>query len=107
MTDTQVADEKDLLASGEIPGLFDDSQVDEIISSLRNECKSRGIDDSLRENVWRYFIDKVRHIFFGKRIKMISRKWNTIFLRFSSKEYQLINQGGGDKSRGEHKEERL
>ena len=77
MTDTQVADEKDLLASGEIPGLFDDSQVDEIISSLRNECKSRGIDDSLRENVWRYFIDKVRPIlvyyvtpYFLKRIKI-------------------------------------
>ncbi|CAF0714705.1 unnamed protein product [Brachionus calyciflorus] len=67
MTDAQVADEKflvlinDLLASGEIPGLFADEQVEEIIGSMRNEVKSLGIDDT-RENCWKYFIDKVRRL---------------------------------------------
>ncbi len=67
MTDAQVAEEKflvlinDLLASGEIPGLFADDQTEEMISSIRNEVKSMGLDDS-RENCWRYFIDKVRRL---------------------------------------------
>ena len=65
MTDSQVADEKflvlinDMLASGEIPGLFADDAMDEIIGAMRNEVKSAGIDDT-RENIWRYFIEKVR-----------------------------------------------
>jgi len=56
MTDAQVADEKflvlinDLLASGEIPGLFPDDQIEEILSALRNEVKSQGIEDT-REQV--------------------------------------------------------
>jgi len=67
MTDAQVADEKflvlinDLLASGEIPGLFPDDQIEEILSALRNEVKSQGIEDT-RENIWKYFIDKVRRL---------------------------------------------
>ncbi|CAF2140297.1 unnamed protein product [Rotaria magnacalcarata] len=65
MTDSQVADEKflvlinDMLASGEIPGLFADDAIDEIIGSMRNEVKAQGIDDT-RENIWKYFIEKVR-----------------------------------------------
>jgi dynein heavy chain len=45
MTDAQVADEKflvlinDLLASGEIPGLFPDDQIEEMIAAIRNEAK--------------------------------------------------------------------
>jgi dynein heavy chain len=68
MTDSQVADEKflvlinDLLASGEIPGLFADEEIEDIISALRNEVKSQGIEDT-RDNIWRYFINKVRDIF--------------------------------------------
>lgn len=48
MTDAQVADERflvlinDLLASGEVPELFADDEVDNIISSLRNEVCGRG-----------------------------------------------------------------
>ena len=49
----------DLLASGEIPGLFADDEFDDIISRLGNECKAAGIQDT-RENVWRFFIDRVR-----------------------------------------------
>jgi len=65
MTDSQVADEKylvlinDMLASGEIPNLFPDDAIEEIIGAMRNEVKSQGIDDT-RENIWKYFIEKVR-----------------------------------------------
>ncbi|XP_065334425.1 dynein beta chain, ciliary-like [Cloeon dipterum] len=65
MTDGQVADERflvlinDLLASGEVPELFADDEVDNIVSSLRNEVKGLGLPDT-RENCWRFFIDRVR-----------------------------------------------
>lgn len=65
MTDAQVADEKflvlinDLLASGEIPDLFPDDEIENIINGVRNEVKGLGMEDS-RENCWRFFIDKVR-----------------------------------------------
>ena len=91
MTDAQVADEKflvlinDLLASGEIPGLFPDEQVEDIISSIRNEVKSLGIDDT-RENCWKYFIDKVRRLLkvvlcfspVGSTLRVRSRKFPAI-----------------------------
>ncbi len=78
MTDSQVADEKylvlinDMLASGEIPNLFPDDAIEEIIGAMRNEVKSQGIDDT-RENIWKYFIEKVRrnlkvNIFFQGQI---------------------------------------
>lgn len=65
MTDAQVADEKflvlinDLLASGEIPSLLPDDEVENVVNGVRNECKSAGIIDT-RENCWKFFIDKVR-----------------------------------------------
>ena len=65
MTDAQVADEKflvlinDLLASGEIPDLFPDDEIENIINGVRNEVKGLGMEDS-RENCWRFFIEKVR-----------------------------------------------
>lgn len=91
MTDSQVADEKflvlinDLLASGEIPGLFDDSQVEEIIGALRNEVKAHGIEDT-RENIWRYFINKVRRMLkvvlcfspVGTTLRVRSRKFPAV-----------------------------
>ena len=67
MTDAQVADEgflvlvNDLLASGEIPDLFQDDEVEEIISGVRNEVKGLGMEDS-RENCWRFFIERVRRV---------------------------------------------
>jgi dynein heavy chain, axonemal len=91
MTDSQVADEKflvlinDLLASGEIPGLFADEQIDELINNIRNEVKSVGIDDT-RENCWRYFIDKVRRLLkvclcfspVGSTLRVRSRKFPAV-----------------------------
>ena len=65
MTDSQVADEKflvlinDLLASGEIPDLFPDDEIEDIIGGVRNEVKGLGIEDT-RENCWSFFIDRVR-----------------------------------------------
>lgn len=65
MTDAQIADEKylvyinDFLASGEIPDLFPDEDMDQIISGVRSECKAYGIIDT-NENCWKFFIDKVR-----------------------------------------------
>ena len=67
MTDSQVADEKflvlvnDLLASGEIPDLFPDDEVENIINGVRNEVKGMGIMDT-RENCWKFFIDRVRRL---------------------------------------------
>ncbi|NXM72263.1 DYH9 protein, partial [Serilophus lunatus] len=65
LTDVQVADEQflvlvnDFLASGEIPDLFPDEEVENIISSVRNEVKGRGLVDS-RDTCWKFFIDRVR-----------------------------------------------
>nr|KAF6455667.1 dynein axonemal heavy chain 17 [Rousettus aegyptiacus] len=65
MTDSQVAEEQflvlinDLLASGEIPGLFADDEVENIITSMRPQVKSLGINDT-RETCWKFFIEKVR-----------------------------------------------
>ncbi|XP_064890245.1 dynein axonemal heavy chain 17 isoform X3 [Columba livia] len=65
MTDSQVAEESflvlinDFLASGEVPGLFQDDEVEEIISAMRTTVKLLGLPDT-RENCWKLFIDKVR-----------------------------------------------
>uniref|UniRef100_A0A9L0RG33 Dynein axonemal heavy chain 17 n=1 Tax=Equus caballus TaxID=9796 RepID=A0A9L0RG33_HORSE len=65
MTDSQVAEEQflvlinDLLASGEIPGLFLEDEVENIISSMRPQVKSLGMADT-REACWKFFIEKVR-----------------------------------------------
>ncbi|NXF09729.1 DYH9 protein, partial [Smithornis capensis] len=65
LTDAQVADEQflvllnDFLASGEIPDLFPDEEVENIISSVRNEVRGRGLLDS-RDTCWKFFIDRVR-----------------------------------------------
>lgn len=65
MTDSQVAEEQflvlinDLLASGEIPGLFAEDEVENIISSMRPQVKALGMTDT-RETCWKFFIEKVR-----------------------------------------------
>uniref|UniRef100_H3BBD5 Dynein axonemal heavy chain 17 n=1 Tax=Latimeria chalumnae TaxID=7897 RepID=H3BBD5_LATCH len=71
MTDSQIAEEpflvliNDLLASGEIPGLFADDEIENIIGIMRNQVKSVGLQDT-RENCWKFFIDRVR-----KQLKVI------------------------------------
>ncbi|KAH0629591.1 hypothetical protein JD844_011790, partial [Phrynosoma platyrhinos] len=91
MTDAQVADERflvlvnDLLASGEIPDLFPDDEVENIISNMRNEVKAQGLVDS-RETCWKFFIDKVRRQLkvalcfspVGNKLRVRSRKFPAI-----------------------------
>ncbi|XP_047143157.1 dynein beta chain, ciliary isoform X1 [Hydra vulgaris] len=65
LTDAQVPEENflvlinDLLASGEIPGLYADEEVENIINAIRNEVKGAGIQDT-RENCWKFFVSRVR-----------------------------------------------
>ncbi|KAJ9585774.1 hypothetical protein L9F63_002411, partial [Diploptera punctata] len=65
MTDAQVPNEhflvliNDMLASGEVPDLFGDDDVENIIAGVRNEVKGAGLLDT-RENCWKFFIDRVR-----------------------------------------------
>ncbi|XP_030817712.1 dynein heavy chain 17, axonemal [Camarhynchus parvulus] len=65
MTDSQVAEESflvvinDFLASGEVPGLFQDNDMETIIGSMRPQVKSLGLEDT-KENCWKLFIEKVR-----------------------------------------------
>jgi len=60
-----VADERflvlinDLLASGEIPDLFPDDEVENVINAMRPEVKGAGLYDS-KENCWKFFISRVR-----------------------------------------------
>ena len=44
---------------GEIPDLFPDDEVENIIGSVRNEVRGLGMMDT-RENCWKFFIDRVR-----------------------------------------------
>ncbi|KAI5936026.1 Dynein heavy chain 9, axonemal [Manis javanica] len=85
MTDAQVADEKflvlinDLLASGEIPDLYADDEVENIINHVGNEVKSQGLIDS-RENCWQFFIGRVTLCFspVGNKLRVCSRKFPAI-----------------------------
>ncbi|KAM9209454.1 dynein axonemal heavy chain 9 [Dugong dugon] len=91
MTDAQVADERflvlinDLLASGEIPDLYSDDEVDNIINNVKNEVKSQGLVEN-RENCWKFFIDRVRRQLkvtlcfspVGNKLRVRSRKFPAI-----------------------------
>ena len=65
MTDAQVADERflvlvnNLLASGEIPDLFNEDEIEDVVNGIKNEVKGLGLQDT-RENCWKFFIDRVR-----------------------------------------------
>ncbi|KAM8836943.1 LOW QUALITY PROTEIN: dynein axonemal heavy chain 9 [Spinachia spinachia] len=88
MTDGQVADEKflvvinDLLASGEIPDLFLDDEMENIIGRVRPMVRTLGLMDS-RENCWRFFIYRVRRQLkvslcfspVGNKLRVRSRKF--------------------------------
>lgn len=71
MTDAQVPNEQflvlinDMLASGEVPDMFPDDEIENIINGVRNEVKGAGLLDT-RENCWKFFIDRVR-----KQLKVV------------------------------------
>lgn len=77
MTDAQVPSEQflvlinDLLASGEIPDLFPDDEVENILAGVRNEVKGAGLVDT-RENCWKFFIDRVRRQIKGNYMKVLA-----------------------------------
>lgn len=48
-----------MLASGEIPDLYGDDELETIMAGLRNEVKGLGLVES-RENCWKFFIERVR-----------------------------------------------
>ncbi|XP_078250276.1 dynein axonemal heavy chain 11-like [Pogona vitticeps] len=63
--DAQIPDERflvlinDMLASGDIPDLFSEDEVENIISSTRMELRGLGQDDS-KESCWQFFIERIR-----------------------------------------------
>uniref|UniRef100_A0A7N8XCZ9 Dynein, axonemal, heavy polypeptide 9 like n=1 Tax=Mastacembelus armatus TaxID=205130 RepID=A0A7N8XCZ9_9TELE len=64
-TDAQIPDERflvlinDMLASGDIPDLFSDEEVDMIVTSIRMELRGLGLLDT-RDNCWSFFIERIR-----------------------------------------------
>lgn len=67
MSDAQVAEEhflviiNDLLASGEVPDLYPDEDIENIVNAIRPEVKGAGLIDS-KENCWKFFIERVRKL---------------------------------------------
>ena len=65
LTDSQITNERllifinDLLASGNVPDLFADDEIDNITSSLANRVKATGVVPE-RNNCWDYFICQIR-----------------------------------------------
>ncbi|ALC45571.1 CG41497 [Drosophila busckii] len=94
ISDAQLPDESilmlinDLLASGEIPELFNDDQLETIINGIRNEVKQSGTLDT-KENCWRYFVEKVRRLLkvvlcfspVGQTLRIRARKFPAIISR--------------------------
>ncbi|XP_062336891.1 dynein axonemal heavy chain 11 [Osmerus eperlanus] len=64
-TDSQIPDERflvlinDMLASGDIPDLFTEEEVDMIVMSIRLELRGLGLIDT-RDNCWAFFIERIR-----------------------------------------------
>ncbi|XP_030637646.1 dynein heavy chain 11, axonemal [Chanos chanos] len=64
-TDAQIPDERflvlinDMLASGDIPDLFSEEEIDVIVTSIRLELRGLGLLDT-RENCWNFFIERIR-----------------------------------------------
>lgn len=96
MSDAQIPDEtflmliNDLLASGEIPELFNDDQFDAIVNGIRNEVKQSGCLDT-KDNCWRFFVEKVRRLLkvvlcfspVGQTLRVRARKFPAIITRTS------------------------
>ncbi|XP_078721925.1 dynein axonemal heavy chain 11 [Lampetra fluviatilis] len=65
LTDAHVPDERflvllnDMLASGEIPDLLSEEEVEGVVSAVRAEVRGLGLLDT-REACWRFFLERVR-----------------------------------------------
>ncbi|XP_067623613.1 dynein beta chain, ciliary [Eurosta solidaginis] len=96
MSDAQIPDESllmlinDLLASGEIPELFNEDQLEIIVNGIRNEVKQSGTLDT-KENCWRFFIGKIKRLLkvvlcfspVGQTLRVRARKFPAILSRTS------------------------
>jgi dynein heavy chain len=67
LTDAQIVDEKfmvyinDLLASGEISGLFPDDEIDNIVGALTNPFKNENPGQNVdKENIYKFFITRIK-----------------------------------------------
>lgn len=67
LSDSHILDEahltfiSDIFASGEIPDLFNDDQIDSIMNGVRNELKQMNSSDD-QESCYKFFIEKVRRM---------------------------------------------
>nr|XP_025719696.1 dynein heavy chain 9, axonemal [Callorhinus ursinus] len=69
----------------EIPDLYSDDEVENIINNVRNEVKSQGLVDN-RENCWKFFVNRVRRQLkvtlcfspVGDKLRVRSRKFPAI-----------------------------
>ncbi|KAK7886266.1 hypothetical protein WMY93_025887 [Mugilogobius chulae] len=65
LTEAQIPDERfliiinDFLASGEIPELFTEEEIEGIVSGLRAKVRASGLLDN-KENCWRFFTERVQ-----------------------------------------------
>ena len=65
LTDSQITNERfliyinDLLASGNIPDLYQVDEVDAIVNTVTNKVKATGVVPD-KNNCWAYFINKIR-----------------------------------------------
>ncbi|KAK4884824.1 hypothetical protein RN001_001095 [Aquatica leii] len=67
MTDAQVAEEawlvviNDMLASGEVPDLLADDEIENIMNVVKGEVKASGVEDT-KENCWKFYINRCRKL---------------------------------------------
>ena len=76
-TDNHVADEgfleliNNMLSSGMVPALFEESERDGIINNIRDEVTKKGLPDS-KEAVWQYYVNKCRDVSVASRSRASS-----------------------------------
>uniref|UniRef100_A0A6Q2Z4C9 Dynein, axonemal, heavy chain 6 n=1 Tax=Esox lucius TaxID=8010 RepID=A0A6Q2Z4C9_ESOLU len=65
-TDTQIVVEEfledinNMLNSGEVPSLFEKDELEQILAATRPKAKEAGVNESNRDEVFQYFISRVR-----------------------------------------------
>ncbi|XP_030605544.1 dynein heavy chain 11, axonemal [Archocentrus centrarchus] len=65
LTDAQIPDDRflviinDFLASGDVPEVFSEEEIESIVSGVRADVRGLGLLDN-RENCWKFFTDRVQ-----------------------------------------------
>lgn len=76
---------------GEIPDLFPDDEVENIIGSVRPEVRASGMMDT-RENCWKFFIDRVRRQLKVKRCETTVEESNAYVTFLPSITYLIVQR---------------